>query len=779
MIKAPFNFVPLAEQVYIPNWGDQISQDVPFSDGLSGTLKIKISAQTPIFIRDGQALGENPEIIEFCHTADNHYYIPATSIKGALRNVMEILSFGKMTQVQNQSFGIRDLSQGTDGRFYRNKVKQANVKCGWLRLERGQYLLDDCGMPWRISPQRIDEHYHKNLNTFIRTEDNFRDDDNRTAKKKYEMFQGCNLKGTFASDSEFMDSNFNAAGRRIVTFNDNGKDGTIVFTGQPGARRRSSGKYFEFVFPDEIKNENIIVDPHTFKAFETIHQDSPDYAEFRKEELKRGKRIPVFFILNQDGTIDAIGLSYMFKYPAYNSIYNGIPINLLNRSSMDICECVFGQTQGVESLKGRVQFTTAFLQGQPSFHAALRMALSKPHPSFYPLYLGNGQSWNNEAIRIAGRKRYPVRNNIYNNEATDAMSRTIRPINQGAEFIGYIHFHNLRSIELGALLSSIDFCGHSDCSHSLGQGKPLGFGRVKLSIESAEVLDNRNTEYDIKQAVNAYKAEMQRQIPGWASSVQLRELFAMAKGIPSDREDDFVYMKMSTSRNENQFELAKGAYRRGEQLGNFSQILNRDIVRAELRQNVNENKKRIDLETALEIEYQKMLERQKEQEQKKAQQELARLQQLKDQEETTRRNEARAIAEEADNARANKQYAEAISLYQQAAGYGFDSYASMIEICQDEINKSITINESDIETYLSGVKIASVNAFANNLKKRHNANPIKETDIPAIVKKLNDAFITMPKNDKKKWLDRKGWKPIEAIIGTSLTDAIFTQLLQN
>ena len=776
MIKAPFNFVPLAEQVYIPNWGDQISQDVPFSDGLSGTLKIKLLAQTPIFIRDGHVAGEESEILEFCHTTDNRYYIPATSIKGALRNVMEIISFGKMTQVQNQSFGIRDLSQGTDGRFYRNKVKLTNVKCGWLRLEKGQYLLDNCGTPWRISPQRIDEHYHKDLYSFIRTEDNFREDENRTAKKKYEMFQGCNLRGSFASDPEFMEGNFNAAGRKIVTFNDNGKDGTIVFTGQPGARRRSAGKFFEFVFPDEIKNENIVVDSHTFKAFETIHQDSPDYVDFRKAELKRGKRIPVFFILSQDGTVDAIGLSYMFKYPAYNSIYNGIPVNLLERSNMDLCECIFGQTQGVESLKGRVQFTTSFLQGQPSFHIALRMALSKPHPSFYPLYLGNGQSWNNETVRIAGRKRYPVRSNIYGNEATDAMSRTIRPLNQGAEFVGYIHFHNLRPIELGALLSSIDFCGHSNCCHSLGQGKPLGFGRVKVSIESAEVMDARNTVYNIDQAVDIFKAEMQRQIPGWTNSIQLRELFAMAKGIPSEREDDFVYMKMSTSRNENQFELAKGAYRRGEQLGNFSQILNRDNVRVEMRPNVSDNKKRLDLETALELEYQKMVERQKEQEQKRAQQELARLQQQKAEEEAVLRNEARIIAEKADAARVNKQYAEAILLYQKAAKYGFDSYKSVIEICQDAIDEITTVNESDMATYLAGVKIASINAFSTNLKKRHSANPIKDEDIPAIVEKLEEAFKTMKKSDKNKWLDRKGWKPIEAVIGPSLTDAIFTQL---
>ncbi len=776
MIKAPFNFVPLAEEVYIPSWGNQVSQDVPFSDSLSGTLKIKILALTPIFIRDGYSVGEETEILEFCHTADNQYYIPATSIKGALRNVMEILSFGKMTQVQNQSFGIRDLSQGTDGKFYRNKVKLTNVKCGWLRLEEGKYLLNDCGTPWRISPERLDEHYHKELESFIRTDRNFKEDKNRTAKKKYEMFEGCNLKGTFGPDSDFMEGKFNAAGRKIVTFSDYGKEGTIVFTGQPGARKRSAGKFFEFVFPDEVKRESIIVDCHTFKAFETIHQNSPDYVEFRKEELKKGKPIPVFFIMNQDGTVDALGLSYMFKYPAYNSIYNGIPVSMLDRSKNDLCECIFGQTRGVESLKGRVQFTTAFLQGQPLFSPAITMALSKPHPSFYPLYLGNGQSWNNEFVRIAGRKRYPVRNNTYGNEATDAMSRTIRPLDKGTEFVGYIHFHNLRPIELGALLSSIDFCGHSECNHSLGQGKPLGYGRVTLSVESARVTDVRDIAYDISQAVSDYKSEMQRHISGWSSSVQLRELFAMAKGIPSDRENDFVYMKMSTSCEDNQFEQAKAAYRNGEQLGLFSQILNHENVKAELRPNVSGDKKRLDLETALEVEYQKMIERQKELEQKKAQQELARLEHLRDEEDAVRRDEANTLAEKADTARVNKQYEEAIMLYQEAAKYGYNTYNSFIAICQDEIDKGKTVKESDMETYLASIKITSLNAFANNLMKRHAVNPIGETDIPVIVRKLDDLIKTMNKNDKKKWLDRRGWKSIESAIGLSLTDAIFSQL---
>ena len=40
IIKAPFNFVTLSDKVFFPEWADKISQDIPFSDGLSGTINL-------------------------------------------------------------------------------------------------------------------------------------------------------------------------------------------------------------------------------------------------------------------------------------------------------------------------------------------------------------------------------------------------------------------------------------------------------------------------------------------------------------------------------------------------------------------------------------------------------------------------------------------------------------------------------------------------------------------------------------------------------------------
>lgn len=616
VIKAPFNFVPLNERPYLPGWADQISHDIPFEDGISGKIKLRITAETPVFIGD-EVQEDNTLPCEFCHILDSEgnkkYFIPGTSIKGMLRNVLEIISYGKMTQVQNQSFGIRDLSTGADGLFYRAKVKVDKVHCGWLRMSEDGYLLDDCGFPWRISAEEIDRKFHVGLSDFIKEKSNFKSDENKTAQKKYALFNA-------RADNSFLTDYFeptairgmNAGGRKFVRFERGGMEGTIVFTGQPGVRQKkfnakkkkdvSSGKLFEFVFPSQPEKSNVPVPKNVFKEFESIHQNSSDYINFRKKQLRKGEEIPVFFIYNEDGEIDTMGISYMYKYPAYNKVFNGIPLPLLNDREKDLAECIFGFTDKADSLKGRVQFSAVALCGVPSFQDNVTIALASPHPSYYPLYLGNGQTWNTSKVRIAGRKRYPVRqqSDMLRNEGTDKMSRIIQPMNVGTTFEGDIHFFNLRPVELGALLSAIDFCRHTECSHNIGQGKPLGYGRVKLTVMDSTakaVLDGELFSSD--KARQSFLCEMEKHFPGWATSPQLTELYAMAKGFTSEKASSFRYMKMSTTGDENEFKQGLKAYSQGLQLGTFSQIMSGNVPRVQQLSNVGVDEKREDVELQL------------------------------------------------------------------------------------------------------------------------------------------------------------------------------------
>lgn len=596
MIKAPYNFVPLENKAFYPSWANHISQDIPFEDGVSGSIEYTIEAKTPIFVRNGYTDREHPDST-FSKTHDGKFFIPGTSIKGEIRNVLEILSFGKMTQVQDARFGIRDLSNNPEGRFYRQKTQ--NVHCGWLykRLTKDgseEYLINDCGTPGRIAPEVIDEHYGTALAAFgqnLALNRQYADNDDeeklRSAYNKYENILNISLEnqdiekrlsGTFST----VPDNYN---RIIADFSLNGKKGCIVVTGQPSKRDPESrrGKYYEFVFFESNTNEDEKVESQIIDDFITIHKNNYDYKNIWKRYLNEGKRVPVFFMRRNgdDGPIDAIGLAYMFRFPTANFIKGAIPIELQSNRRKDLAECIFGTAkESLKQLKGRVNISHAFACGTTNKCNIVTTVLGSPKPSYGPLYASSG-TWNDANAQIKGRKRYPVRTTLLPpNEGTDAQTCKFIPLDQGTSFKSRITFHNLKECELGALIAALTFNGHPDCCHSIGEAKPLGYGKAKISIDKLSVISIKDifaktddpTQQETDYYFNKFKDVMTENIgTGWENSNSIRELCAMARGIDKEFNNNFSYMRMSTNRNENEFALNRTV--NNENLPLFSDIL--------------------------------------------------------------------------------------------------------------------------------------------------------------------------------------------------------------
>lgn len=596
MIKAPYNFIPLENKAFYPSWANHISQDIPFEDGVSGSIEYTIEAKTPIFVRNGYTDREHPDST-FSKTHDRKFFIPGTSIKGEIRNVLEILSFGKMTQVQDARFGIRDLSNNSEGRFYRQKIQ--NVHCGWLHkrlAEDGseEYFINDCGTPGRIAPEVIDEYYSTALAAFgqnLALNRQYADNDDeeklRSAYNKYEnILNIClenqdiekRLSGTFST----VPDNYN---RIIADFSSNGKKGCIVVTGQPSKRDPESrrGKYYEFVFFESNTNENEKVESQIIDDFITIHKNNYDYKNIWKRYLNEGKRVPVFFMRRNGnlGPIDAIGLAYMFRIPTANFIKGAIPIELQSNRRKDLAECIFGTAkESLKQLKGRVNISHAFACGTPAECDIVTTILGSPKPSYGPLYASSG-TWNDANAQIKGRKRYPVRTTLLPpNEGTDSQTCKFKPLAQGTSFKGRITFHNLKECELGALITALTFNGHPECCHSIGEAKPLGYGKVKISIDKLSVISIKDifaktddpTQQETDYYFNKFKDVMTENIgTGWENSNSIRELCAMARGIDKEFNNNFSYMRMSTNRNENEFALNRTV--NNENLPLFSDIL--------------------------------------------------------------------------------------------------------------------------------------------------------------------------------------------------------------
>lgn len=105
MARAPYNFIPAPGTVFFPDYADKISQDVPFRDGVCGKIRYRFTAHTPVFVRNGHVPGtEDNGFSSF----EGRYFIPATSVKGCIRNVLKTISFGKLDTRYDRGYQVSD-----------------------------------------------------------------------------------------------------------------------------------------------------------------------------------------------------------------------------------------------------------------------------------------------------------------------------------------------------------------------------------------------------------------------------------------------------------------------------------------------------------------------------------------------------------------------------------------------------------------------------------------------------------------------------------------------
>ncbi len=542
-IKAPYNFVPLNKHVVSPHWIEQINHDLPFEDGLSGAIDVTLKAETPIFVRDGigqKKAKENykNDVQQKTHLFSQYggrYFIPGSSVKGMVRNVLEILSFGSMEgKVNDHRYAVRDFHN--DKIYPKSKISNS-VKCGWLEKVRGEYLLTGCGRPRRISHEALSEYFQIDISDFFQKKSNL---GNKSAKLKYEKYSSVAGKYKFES---WDDKN----GRPMCKVNPAGSlSGTIVFTGQPSERvpDQGKGKHLEFVFPDGGAKGKPVSD-HVIKNFFFAYYDhdknkqSPDW-KYWKPKLDAGEKIPVFF-REENGEVKDMGLSMLYKIAYENSVIDSISYYQGN-TKPDLSEAIFGYVNNNNALKGRVHIGHAFATNA-EVDTEKREVLSGPKASYYPTYMRHNvtavgtiskryNTFMDNGAEIAGWKRYPVHaNGVEPNPPREGTNNEkiltkFTPLKAGAQFNFSIRYHNLRPVELGGLLSALTFHGTENTFHSIGMAKPLGYGKVSLSISNADQLDIPKYLCAFEAYMNA-RLEMEE--PKWHTLDQVTELVTMAQ----------------------------------------------------------------------------------------------------------------------------------------------------------------------------------------------------------------------------------------------------------
>lgn len=558
-LKAPFNFVPLNEQVVFPEWSSQVSHDVPFSDGISGSIEIKIEAKTPIFVRNGHIKEKNEDKETDAYQSFNkdprgEYFIPATSIKGELRRIIEILSYCKMQQIDDKRYAMRDLQY----RPYRDSFVYEKVHCGWMYFkDNGEIEVTDNGIPYRISHSTLDEKFNSQFCELF-AEGKTIKEENKTAEYKYKHCpKAANQLFSFTKYKLYPNSN-EVDKRTGVRFSKEGEvKGRIVLTGQPGPRKerkgsvKASGKFFEFVFEEKenplkytFTDEDSII-----KDFLFIYKESKDWKYWKKEA--KNNRIPVFFIV-ENNIIQSIGLSYLYKLPFKKRIREFVGKDH-NSKELDMSECIFGTT-GYDSLKGRVQISHAYCEKvKPFSQDIIRPYLGSPKPTYYPIYLeqqGKDGYIDKEFVTmmspnamLRGWKIYPVRGDFETLFPVDDNQKEntnpSRPLGAESKFKFNINFHNLKPVELGAVLYAIAL--RKGCLHSLGFAKAFGYGACEYSILSVKGFKSE----DIDTFIGTFCKYMEEKVLDYKKSTRIRELFLMLN--PDNAENlkiKLEYMKL-------------------------------------------------------------------------------------------------------------------------------------------------------------------------------------------------------------------------------------------
>ena len=572
MITAPYNFVPLNKHVYLPDWADQISHDIPFKDGEDGYIEVTWENVSPLCIRDASTGDDGYSMHVKQSDGSRLYFLPGSSLRGMLRNTLNILAFGKMEQYDNRFFGYRIFDTNKSlGKKYQKEM--AKVKFGWLHKDESEddkYVLYPC----------IDG-FDK-----IRIED------------VSKWYPGYDEKKTSWERNNFIQRQSGCYFPKYEKYEDD-KTYCIFATGQ------MLGKEHELLISQPDKDHPISLGKKTIDSFFAVYEPSPYFDEYQKL-LKEGTDIPVSYISVSDGQgkngIAAMGMGRMFRYPYKYDVSSLIEKEQPECQSgkRDLCETIFGWIGNENSAKGRVQICNALMTNTISENELKEIVgvLGAPKASFYPLYLKQSapgyQTYESDDACIAGRKRYRIHDGdsvteLPKGNGNGNVTSILKFLPRNCKFKMRINVHNLRRVEIGALLSAITFHKTQGVYHNIGSAKGFGYGKLKCANLKLHGLNSDKEEHYLK----AFEMEMNADLgEEWRQTEEVRTLMAIMS-----RHDDACLRMMEMDKNK--FPNEKNEYAYYSRNANFSKLEEKlksacSFVSEEDRKLIEERKKQLE-----------------------------------------------------------------------------------------------------------------------------------------------------------------------------------------
>ncbi|MFD2174316.1 TIGR03986 family CRISPR-associated RAMP protein [Rhodobacter lacus] len=543
--------VKLAEPEVRQAWEAGTLHSHPLPAGLSGSLTVEIMFDGPMLVGGPATGAESEAQQVRPVRLGQDYVLPGSTLRGLLRSVTELVSASRIRQMNlHRRYGIRDFShplfkdterkrpragwlrlvdkkpvlQETEWYEIRIRDLMDNANSGqfhydWLNKSIGaRYSLVD----------RVDPENSKRFNF---------DTPTAFAKKGNQAHQvvpqeGGNIDGVFV----FSNASPTSKDLSISTLDMQDKAKP-----RPGHFKKT-----EAVFAHEPFGAPQAIPDAVWETFE-LNNSSPSRHKPEREgnwkelwpTLKAGGRIPVFWLSNadlkrepHDHAVADFGLVRVFKRAHLYSVKDtlertdaGAHLTLPGSPDYqpDLTEALFGYVHEPETtsentaalhkdrhLASRLGFGFGYLSSNADVRPSdtWETVQSAPKPSFGPYYLAQGQhDWSDATSTLAGVKTYPARGadesalkstlqswipskgNAARNTKIRSKLVFLLPRSRGEKitFTAEIRFHNVTSVELGALIWAMTFGGNPQLRHMIGRAKAAGAGQARITPVAIEL----------------------------------------------------------------------------------------------------------------------------------------------------------------------------------------------------------------------------------------------------------------------------------------------------
>jgi CRISPR-associated protein (TIGR03986 family) len=459
--------------------------------------------------------------------------IPGSSLRGMLRTLVEIVSFSKIDRdrVSNrEKFFFRAVAAEKDDPLqgeYENRLGKngSNVRAGYLLEKDNEWyirqakMIEDSYFVW--TKETIAKLAISQLTLFKNIE-----------KYRPQYFQNVSFDNIKIKNNRAFANSLSSDSQCYKYV------GVLVTSGNmlEGAQKGTQPKR---------QYHCLVREPDSTKGLIKIDDDAiQDYRDsltaFQKEKpfdsdmgvLKNGR--VVFYCQPKKGeSVKLFGHSPFFRIPYIpytktraSSAFDFIPLSLIDSSIIDIADAIFGWLRKGDKKEipsqraGKISISDAQYKESKNgiwYTGNLEddvtpQILASPKPTTFQHYLvqpeetearkENLKHYASQPITetvIRGHKLYwhkPENHQFEHpapNQASETQLTKIKPMAKDVTFTFTIHFENLTSVELGALLWVLDIAKDEHYRLKLGMGKPLGLGSIK--IESELYLSDRKKRY--------------------------------------------------------------------------------------------------------------------------------------------------------------------------------------------------------------------------------------------------------------------------------------------